>query len=114
MDAYAEAVERGNKVTTERKIHAMHRRFGTCAGLFCRDCDHLISGDYHNRKYHKCELYGLSHSEATDWRLSYTACGMYNMEVNLDVATPLFEEIKYQRKSPEPPLEGQVRLEVGP
>ena len=56
-----------------RKIDAMHAHFGTCEGVQCKGCRHLISGEWHDRRYHKCELYGLSHSEATDWRLSYQA-----------------------------------------
>lgn len=95
----------------ERKITAMHKRFGTCGVLQCRDCCHLISGDWHDRRYHKCEIYGLSHSEATDWRLSYQACGMYNVPQDMDRWVPLIKQLPWQAK-PEPPLEGQMRLEV--
>ena len=96
---------------TERKIQAMHKRFGTCGVLQCRDCSHLISGEYHDKRYHKCELYGLSHSEATDWRLSYQACGMYNVPQDMAWFTPLFEQIKHDPKIFQP-LDGQIRLEV--
>ena len=95
----------------ERRIAAMHKRFGTCGVLRCKDCDHLISGKYHGKSYHKCELYGLSHSEATDWRLSYPACAMYNMPVNLDLWTPLLEQLKHESKNIEKPLDGQIRLQ---
>ena len=95
----------------ERKIQAMHKRFGTCGVLQCRDCCHLISGKYHDKRYHKCELYGMSHSEATDWRLSYQACGMYNVPQDMRWFTPLFEQIKHDPKI-FPPLDGQIRLEV--
>lgn len=96
---------------TERKIDAMHRRFGVCILHKCKDCDHLISGRYHDHIYHKCELYGLTHSEATDWRLSYQACGMYNMPVDMDRVTPMIYQI---RRSPKPdiPINGQVRFEI--
>ncbi len=96
---------------TERKIQAMHTRFGTCGVLQCRDCCHLISGSYHDKRYHKCELYGMSHSEATDWRLSYLACGMYNVPQNMVTWTPLLDQI-LRGRVPEKPLEGQIRLEV--
>ena len=96
---------------TERKIQAMHKRFGTCGVLRCKDCCHLISGKYHDKRYHKCELYGMSHSEATDWRLSYQACGMYNVPQDMDWFTPLFEQIKHDPKI-FPPLDGQIRMEV--
>lgn len=96
---------------TARKILAMHARFGTCGALQCRDCCHLISGDYHDRRYYKCELYGMSHSEATDWRLSYQACGMYNVPQSMVTWTPLLDQI-IRGRVPEQPLEGQIRLEV--
>ena len=94
----------------ERKIAAMHKRFGTCGVLRCKDCDHLISGEWHDRRYHKCELYGLSHSEATDWRLSYHACGMYNVPQDMDRWVPLMKQIHHGVKA-EPPIDGQVGLE---
>lgn len=95
-----------------RKIDAMHARFGTCGVLRCKGCNHLIGGKYHGRRYYKCELYGLSHSYATDWRLSYPACGMYNMEVDTDLWNPILQQIIWVPKPVEPPLEGQMRLEV--
>lgn len=99
---------------TERKIQAMHKRFGTCGVLLCKDCSHLISGNYHDRRYHKCELYGLSHSEATDWRLSWQACGMYDVPQNMDMWVPVMKLITHGPHGPkvEPPLDGQVRLEI--
>lgn len=95
-----------------RKIDAMHQRFGTCGALQCRDCCHLISGEWHDKRYHKCELYGMSHSEATDWRLSYQACGMYNVPQDMDRWVDLIKQLSWQAKPVEPPLEGQMRLEV--
>lgn len=68
----------------ERRIAAMHKRFGPNTALYCRDCSYLISGEYHGRRYHKCEIYGLSHSESSDWRLSWMACGMYNVPQDMD------------------------------
>ena len=96
---------------TERKIAAMHKRFGTCGVHQCRGCDHLISGEYHDRHYHKCELYGMSHSEATDWRLSFQACGMYNMPADLDLWVPVLKLILTEPKPSAPPLDGQMRIE---
>ena len=96
----------------ERKIAAMHKRFGMCGALQCRGCCHLISGEWHDRRYHKCEIYGLSHSEATDWRLSWRACGMYNVPQDMDRWVPLIKQLSWQAKPVEPPLEGQMRLEV--
>ena len=95
---------------TERKIQAMHKLFGTCGVFRCKDCPHLIGGKYHDRQLYKCELYGLTHSAATDWRLSYQACGMYDMEVDMDRWVPVFDQIKHDHNKVEPPLEGQMMI----
>ena len=94
-----------------RRIEAMHRRFGTCGVLQCRDCCHLIGGRYHDRRYYKCELYGMSHSEATDWRLSYPACGMYNVPQDMDRWVPMLDQIVHAQKN-DAPLEGQMGFEI--
>ena len=95
---------------TERKINAMHKLFGTCGIFRCATCKHLIGGKYHDRQYYKCELYGLSHGESTDWRLKYQACGMFNMPIDMDKWVPVLEQIKHAPRGPEPPLEGQIRM----
>ena len=60
-----------------KKIDAMHYYYGVDPQYRqCHQCEHLLSGVYHNRRYYKCTVYGCSHSEATDWRRSYTACGL--------------------------------------
>lgn len=94
----------------ERRIAAMHKRFGTNYGLCCKECSHLISGMWHDRNYYKCEIYGMSHSEASDWRRSWMACGMYNVPQDMGRWVPLMEQIKHSPKI-EPPLEGQMRVE---
>ena len=95
----------------ERKLQAMHMRFGTCGFLRCKACDHLLTYEYRGRRYNKCELYGVSNSDATDWRKSWQACGMYNVPQDMDRWVPLIKQLSWQAR-PEPPLEGQVRLEV--
>ena len=82
-----------------RKIDAMHERYGTYPAQ-CRECDHCITGKYHDRRYSKCELYGMTHSEATDWRQSYMACGMYNR-------VP-----EQSRKNGDDPIAGQVQFKI--
>lgn len=60
-----------------KKIDAMHHFYGyDHLDRKCSECDHLIHGEYHGRMYYKCTVYGCSHSEATDWRKSYDACGL--------------------------------------
>lgn len=94
----------------ERKIFAMHKRFGTCGTFRCKDCSHLVGGKYHDRQLYKCELYGLTHSEATDWRLSYQACGMFGIEQDMDRWVPVLDLVKHELKGPKPPLAGQMNI----
>lgn len=94
----------------ERKIFAMHKRFGTCGAFRCKDCSHFVGGKYHDRQLYKCELYGMTHSEATDWRLSYQACGMFGVEQDMDRWVPVLEQIKHESKGPEPQLPGQMDI----
>ena len=37
----------------------------------CKTCKYHACYEYHNKYYHKCELLGISHSEATDIRVSF-------------------------------------------
>lgn len=93
---------------TAKKIDAMHARFGTSEGT-CKDCHHLISGRYHDRILHKCEAYGLTHSESTDWRLRWVACGLKNLP--LPDEKPVFEQIRGQREYVLEQIKGQIRIE---
>ena len=94
----------------ERRIAAMHKRFGTNTTMYCKDCSHLISGEYHCKRYYKCELYGLSHSESSDWRRGWMACGMYNVHQDMDRWVSLMKQINHGKRA-EPPLDGQIRIE---
>ena len=61
-----------------RKLALMHQKFGRCEGHICGECSNLISGCYRGRTLRKCEVYGLTHSEASDWAKRWVACGMLN------------------------------------
>ena len=37
----------------------------------CKTCIHHVVFKYHDKYYHKCELLGISNSEATDIRVGY-------------------------------------------
>ena len=64
----------------DKKIEAMHKRFGTLPDKRCEDCSNLIKGKYHDKLLRKCTVYGATHSEASDWRMKYVACGLFNVE----------------------------------
>lgn len=60
------------------RIDTMHRVYGKIEGKTCKTCDNLISSKgYTAKTYYKCTLSKLSHSSASDWRVSWPACGKY-------------------------------------
>lgn len=61
-----------------RKTELMHELFGKEEGRRCQECAHLIKIYYHGKILKKCCVYGLTHSEASDWRQKYEACGLIN------------------------------------
>lgn len=93
-----------------RKINAMHSKYGMKSGCFCRDCDNLIAGYYHDKKYKKCLWYGASHSEATDWAFSYTACGKFNIPFDESRHIPLMQTLKHEHIPESRPINGQISL----
>ena len=61
---------------SKRKQALMYEFFGKADGI-CKDCEHYGSYKYHNRTYRKCDVYGLTNSEASDWAGKWQACGLY-------------------------------------
>jgi len=59
-------------------IATMHSMFGKRDGSICRDCTNLLGYSYFGKKYYKCDIYGVSHSTATDWKLKWQACGHFD------------------------------------
>ena len=94
----------------KRKIDAMHLFFGVLPDYRCEDCDNLIQGDYHGMHLRKCTVYGATHSEATDWRKKYIACGLYNKEYN---GRPIIELLNgaSRKVDTEQPIKGQIQME---
>ena len=90
-----------------KKIDKMHELFGVTEGKKCKDCDHLCYYEA-SKRWYKCGIYGNTSSEATDWRLSYDACGLWNREVK--PMNPIVNLNKGKRKEPEQPMEGQMTL----
>ena len=93
---------------TIRKIDLMHRQFGFSPGHKCQYCDNLIVQQA-NRRYYKCEVYGVTDSEASDWRLSYDACGMYNKVWFGNEIIRMVRPCSPTKKTV-PPIEGQENL----
>jgi hypothetical protein len=47
-------------------------------GATCKGCCHLLRLDYHDGRYIKCELRGVTHGTATDHRVKWPACARYD------------------------------------
>lgn len=95
-----------------RKIDAMHEAYGCIPNQYCKTCCNLLKGDWHGRAYNKCVAYGLSHSEATDWKISNRACGLYNKEFDEKQSTML-DRIKRTPKCKQQSdeiMEGQLSI----
>ena len=91
----------------ERKSAAMHQLFGIGDG-FCKGCCHLYDEP---NAYKKCEVYGNTGSEATDWAQSWVACGLKNKPYNGDRA--IIEILKHEkRQKAESQVDGQLSLDL--
>ena len=91
----------------EKKIDLMHKQFGTCQGHACKECSNFVRGRYHDMMLRKCQVYGLTHSEASDWAGKWAACGMFNQEYS---GRPIIELRRGVPKLPLEPVEGQITL----
>lgn len=97
---------------TARKIDAMHDEYGTSPSL-CKYCPHFRRYTTPGRRtVLKCRAYGVSRSEATDWRANWQACGMFNKRLPpLSQYVPMIERLKHAaRKLSEKPIEGQMTM----
>lgn len=60
----------------------MVRRHGRGpAGARCKTCRHLTRAGYRSRTYFKCLRYRVSHSTASDFRMKWGACRLYEEEI---------------------------------
>lgn len=91
----------------KKKIALMHQQFGRCGVHSCKECTNFVKGRYHDRTLRKCQVYGLTHSEASDWAGKWPACGMFNREYS---GRPIIELRRGISKPPAEPLENQIAL----
>lgn len=93
-----------------RKIEAMYHYYGRdTEERKCKECEHLLTGEYHNKHYCKCTVYGCSHSLATDWRKNYPACGLIGKPFpNED--NRIKDVLKYNPIQKEEQIEGQLSI----
>ena len=95
-----------------RKIDLMHKVFGRCPGRRCKDCSNLVKVRVSDMALTKCKVYGLTHSQASDWVQRYEACGMFNKPWG-ENQTPIIRLVTPEnRKEQETkPIEGQMSFE---
>ena len=65
----------GNRYRTMQELHGIKEGNDTC-----KTCKHCIGQYHHGKAYYKCDLWIISHSEATDIRLKNKACNKYERE----------------------------------
>lgn len=74
--------EHANDEVIPQRVLAMFKRYGRGEpGKICKTCKHFV-GYRRNKTFYKCELFGVTHGEATDWRGKYPACGKYEEDTN--------------------------------
>lgn len=96
---------------TLKKQYLMYHLFGRCDSHTCGECSNFKCGRYHSKILRKCQVYGLTHSGATDWAKSYSACGMFNQEWSGREIIELKK--RFPRFKQEEPINGQLTLDGG-
>ena len=95
-----------------RKIEAMYREYGICDGQICGDCCNLSSYTQ-SRTWYKCEAYGVSNSEATDWAKRNMACGLFDIPFDKVNRIPLMQKLKHgPSQIISEPIKGQTIMEL--
>lgn len=63
-------------------VNKMIRKHGFSddKSLTCKTCEHLVRVQGNTKNYLKCELYGITKGEGTDWRAKWSACAKYKKE----------------------------------
>lgn len=59
----------------------MHLVYGQHPTAHCRDCTNLLTRAAGSQTVRKCTLFADTRSAATDWRLSWPACGAFSPTV---------------------------------
>ena len=88
-----------------RKIALMHLKFGYSGGC-CNECSNFGRFSYHDKKYSKCSVYGITNSDASDWSGRYECCGMKNKEWK---EKPIISIVQRDKKEINP-IPGQISL----
>ena len=94
-----------------RKVELMHKMFGRSPEYLCRECVHYTHKYYNDKPYHKCDVYGNSNSEGTDWKGSDQGCGLAPDKAYK--GRPIVELVKYQKKIKDDAVpDGQMEMRI--
>lgn len=94
-----------------RKIGLMYSFFGIDhENRQCKNCNHFHRYMYHDKYYRKCDVYGETNSEASDWAGKNIACGMFNKEYHGGSTIINYVKRSHHKKLPEKPIDGQIIL----
>lgn len=90
-----------------RKIDLMHKYYGRNYYNKCGNCNHFVQGKYHDKTLRKCECYGLTHSAASDWTKSWTACGLFGKEYS---GNPMIRLVTREKWDEQEQIPGQIGM----
>lgn len=94
-----------------RKVELMHKMFGRSPEYLCRECVHYTHKYYNGKPYRKCDVYGNSNSEGTDWKGSDQGCGLAPDKAYK--GRPIVELVKYQKKIKDDAVpDGQMKMRI--
>ena len=94
-----------------RKIDKMHYLFGKSDGK-CKNCEHYKHWGKNQvcaSALRKCEVYGTTPSEASDWKAGYEACGLFPNKEN-PYGRDIIELRIGAEKKTEEQIDGQLNL----
>lgn len=92
-----------------RKHDLMYQMFGKSEEVNkCKDCEYYTTFKYHDHTYRKCEIYGVTNSEASDWKGSAQACGLYPGTPTLH--RNVIRTVNGGKKRDETQIDGQMSL----
>jgi hypothetical protein len=74
FDIFGKSHEIKNIDKPGKKFHTMQQDYGVLKNHICGDCYNFLRYDYHGKIYRKCQLWRLSHCDATDIRAKDIAC----------------------------------------
>lgn len=86
----------------------MYELFGKTDGK-CKNCEHYRTFKYRDKSYRKCEVYGITQSEASDWKARYDACGLFPNKEN-PYGRDIIELRSGAEKKTEEQIDGQLNL----